>query len=112
MDGRAYYQAPEITDSSWIDREAALFSPNLNPIFIQVLEPFRSLFSLGNVAGAGFGLLFGMISLTMRYRAAHARVRQQMKWLLWGLLPFVLLPIPRVILLQVPPLRVLDRRAR
>jgi hypothetical protein len=73
-----------------------------NLVFIAALEPLNALAVFGNAAGAGIGLLFSLISLTLRFRAASLPVRQQIKWLLAGLLPLGLLTVPSLILQQVP----------
>jgi hypothetical protein len=61
-------------------------SLSINPIFVPVLAPYNAL--LNQIFG-GFSLFFFLgivgivISLILRYRAAHMRERQQIKWLIW-----------------------------
>lgn len=62
------------------------FSLPVNPFFVPALAPYNTLIS--NTL-AGFSLLFLLgvigvvISLIVRYRAAHTREQQQIKWLIW-----------------------------
>ena len=58
----------------------------VNPLLVPALAPYYAL--LNQIFG-GFSLLFFLgavgivVSLTMRYRAAHILERQQIKWLIW-----------------------------
>ena len=58
----------------------------VNPFFVPALAPYNTLISQ---TLAGISLLFFLgvvavvVSLILRYRAAHTRERQQMKWLIW-----------------------------
>ncbi|HEY6408672.1 MAG TPA: hypothetical protein VIY29_14495 [Ktedonobacteraceae bacterium] len=64
----------------------SVISLPVNPFFVPALAPYNALISQ---TLAGFSLLFLLgvvgvvVSLTMRYRAAHTRERQQIKWLIW-----------------------------
>jgi len=87
---------------SGLSQEAGFGNRGHNLAFIAVLEPLHTLAVVGNGAGAVVGLLFSLISLTLRFRATSTHVRQQIKWLLVGLLPVVLLAFPSLLLQQVP----------
>jgi len=70
-----------------------IFKPTVNPLFVPTLAPYHPIIA-ATIGIAGVLLpaiwLAGTVSLVFRYRAAPARDRQQMKWVMWALA--ILLP--------------------
>lgn len=65
-----------------------VFSLPVNPLFVPALAPFEPVIAATvGIAGAmlPMGLMAGMISLVLRYRASPQPVRVQIKWVMWGL---------------------------
>lgn len=85
-----------ILDLISIQPGTATFVPQLafNPFFIPALAPYQFFLS-ATLGVAGLFILVGVVmgigSLVMRYRAPYTRVQQQIKWLLWWAVVFVLL---------------------
>ena len=78
---------------------------DVNPLYMPVLAPLNGVITAVNGAGAAVGLLGGLVSLVLRYRAADTRVRQQMKWLVWCvalLAPLMAVQIFLLVSLLVP----------
>lgn len=65
-----------------------IFKPTVNPLFVPALAPYQPILA-ATIGIAGILLpaiwLAGLLSLVFRYRAAPARDRRQMKWVLWAL---------------------------
>jgi hypothetical protein len=75
--------------SGFTDVTAVGYSDIPNPAYIAALVPIGPLIRGINFAGAFGGLIYSGVSLTLRFRAADLRTRQQIKWLLWGLMPIL-----------------------
>ena len=56
----------------------------MNPLFVSALAPLYPLINgiIGNILSL-LGLIAAVVSLILRYRAAHTRERQQIKWFIW-----------------------------
>jgi hypothetical protein len=65
----------------------------LNPFFVLALAPYYSLINAISTILTLLGLIAAMVSLILRYRAAHTRERQQIKWLVWITCSVVVLAI-------------------
>jgi signal transduction histidine kinase len=64
-----------------------IFTPAINPLFVPALAPHRGVVAVTiGITGLLLPLmvLCGGLSLLLRYRAAPALVRQQIKWVVWG----------------------------
>ncbi len=64
-----------------------IFTPMLNPVFVPALAPYRGVLAATiGITGLLLPLMVfaGVLSLLLRYRAAPALVRQQIKWVIWG----------------------------
>jgi len=65
-----------------------IFKPTVNPVFVPALAPYQPIIA-ATIGIAGILLpaiwLAGLVSLVFRYRAAPARDRRQMKWVMWAL---------------------------
>ena len=72
---------------------------DVNPLYMPILASLNGVITAVNGAGAAVGLLGGLVSLVLRYRAADTRVRQQMKWLVWSVAPLVSLVLVQISLL-------------
>jgi signal transduction histidine kinase len=76
-----------------------------NPFFVPAFAPYQPFVSPTIGAVGSFiviGLVMGIASLVLRYRSSSTQVRQQIKWLLWWAVVFVLLmPLYYVIVFGV-----------
>ncbi len=84
----------------------------MNPVFVSALAPYYTVIGGDNGWIGGETLLFllgivgAVVSLILRYRVAHTRERQQMKWLIWvtgifcalTIIVFVVIPSNNVVL--------------
>lgn len=87
---------PTLSPSSGVVTENPTYGPP-NPLFIAWLAPYQTL--INTLEGI---LLFAVVvliipSLTLRYRASSARIRQQLKWLAWVFLVIIITAIPLAI---------------
>ncbi len=79
---------------------------SFNPFFVPILAPYETLITR-TIGSTGLiivpGILMGIASLTLRYRSSSTRVQQQIKWLIWWSVVFVLMvPLYYVASLGIP----------
>jgi signal transduction histidine kinase len=77
-----------------------------NPFFLPALAQYQSGLT-ATVGAVGplilIGLIMGISSLVLRYRSSSTQVQQQIKWLLWWAVTFVLMmPLYYLILFGIP----------
>lgn len=84
------------------------FGPALgfNPFFVSALAPYQNAIS-ATIGAIGIfiliGVIMGIASLVLRYRGSSTQVQQQIKWLLWWAVVFVLvMPLYYLISLGIP----------
>jgi signal transduction histidine kinase len=77
-----------------------------NPFFVRALAEYQNGLT-ATVGSVGplilIGVMMGVASLVLRYRSSSTRVQQQIKWLLWWAVIFVLMmPLYYLILFGIP----------
>ena len=87
---------------------ARIFNPTLtsNPFFLPALAQYQNGLT-ATVGAVGplilIGVMMGVASLVLRYRSSSTHVQQQIKWLLWWAVIFVLMmPLYYLILFGIP----------
>lgn len=80
-----------------------------NPVFLPAFEPMMPIFMFINATGALGALTFGVVSLSLRFGRSSYHIRQQIKWLMWGFIPFSLVSLVQLgIISQIPSLEVIS----
>jgi hypothetical protein len=87
---QAMTQSPSVSVS-----ELGAVSLPVNPLFVPALAPYYALIN-GPISTlvALLGLVAAFVSLVLRYREAHMRERQQIKWFIWVTCMVLVLLIP------------------
>lgn len=88
--GRAYWLRHE----RWVDLACAVALTHVLWLRLPVFAPIQAI-TRNFGAPATFPLMIlAVVSPILRYRAAGSRERQQMKWLVWGFMVFLMTAIP------------------